>query len=141
MIFNDKCIPISLVRIVPIYSGKNKDGLDKSYGWLVQVDFAGIGVPKMYVRGGSAYEYNVEASPEIYSGQYPFVTRVEYHFKESLFKNTYRNVCRFQNNISKRIRKNTPECLAQTDKIDVLWRAFSGHCAQIDAPRQNENTK
>lgn len=137
MIVNKKCIPLGLARCAPVYSGEKKNESEMTDGWFVQVDFAGIGVPNMFVLGGRVYEYNVEAAPSLYSGKYPFVTRVEYRFKNGLLFNAHKNVCRFNTNIAKRIKKYNPQIKTEQD----LWVLNSVLCPQLVAARANENIK
>ena len=137
MIVNNECVPVGLVRCAPVYSGKKKKGLEVSDGWAVQVDFAGVGVPQMFVLGGRVYEYSVEAAPALYSGKYEFVTRVEYRFKDGLLNNSYKNVCRFNTNITKRIKKHNPQIKTAKD----VWVLNSTLRPQLIAAKANENTK
>jgi len=96
MITNKECVPIAIVSSVPVYSGESKDGLIKSEYWSVVVDFAGGGVPEMFVWGGHVHESRpVYKTEKLYSGRYPIVTRVEYRFPHGVLRNTYKNVCRF----------------------------------------------
>ena len=136
MITNKEYIPIASVSSVPVYSGKTKDGLIKSEYWSVVVDFAGGGVPEMFVWGGHVHESRPVDKPEkLYSGRYPIVTRVEYRFPHGVLRNTYKNVCRFRCKITSR-----------TDKIQKhvgarVWDSIDETKSQIQAAAHDENVK
>jgi hypothetical protein len=96
--------PIAVVASKPLNADEQSG---QSEGWLLYVDFAGIEIPKLRVRGGVMRESGLNVSPTVYSGKYPFVTRVEYFFKHGpVFDNSFRNMCRFKTKITKRIEKD-----------------------------------
>lgn len=98
---NKEVFPIAIVGSKPLYVYP-KSGLAESKGWLVYVDFPGICVPNMRIRGGVVRESCTNAASEIYSGAYPFVTRVEYFFKNAPLQNGFKNMCRFETKLRKR---------------------------------------
>ena len=138
MMKNNECVPIAVVSSAPVYSGKTKDGLDKSEYWAVLVDFAGVGVPKMFVRGGRAVECYTGDAQSLYDGKYPFVTRVEYRFPHGVLRNTFRNVCKFECKIKSRAEKLSS---AVSSDVDCALSNADKIKSQIATTMRDENIK